>query len=159
MSNAIFEGVADGYFKDNEGYDWFGKPLTLLRAPLPTLEKPPVWPEGLQATSTTAAVWHVARFVGARPADRDAIDTRIVRQALTGTARIIDSQDEVGGYPKIESVTRELKVPARGRLSWLETLAHDVTYGADTPIILDLEKPKLPQGTEPPFVPRPAPPK
>lgn len=157
--NAIFEGVADGYFKDNEGYDWFGKPLTLLRDPIPTLEHPPVWPEGLQATSTTAAVWHVARFVGARPAERDAIDTRIVQQALTGTARIIDSQDEVGGYPKTEPVSRALKVPAKGRLSWLEALAHDVTYGADTPLILDVEKTKLPPETEPRFVPKTVPPK
>jgi hypothetical protein len=157
--HSIFEGVADAYFKDNEGYDWFGKPLDLLREPMPTLEKPPIWPEGLQAISTTAAVWHVARFVGARPAERDAIDARIVQQALTGTARIIDSQNEVGGYPKAEPVVHALTVPARGRLSWLETLAHDVTYGADTPIILDLEKPKEPRRLEPPPLLKTAPPK
>ena len=52
-ARAIFEGVADGYFKDNEGYDWFGTPLDLLRTPFPTLEKPPVWPEGLEAMSTS----------------------------------------------------------------------------------------------------------
>jgi hypothetical protein len=52
-----------------------------------------------------------------------------------------------------------LTVPARGRLSWLETLAHDVTYGADTPIILDLEKPKEPRRLEPPPLLKTAPPK
>lgn len=126
---AVFEGVADGYFKDNEGFDWLGEPRPELREPAPTLAEPPVWPEGLAARSTAAAIWHVARFAGARPAERDAIDERIVREALTGTARIIDSQEEVGGYPKLEPVTRRLEVPATGRRAWLEQLAREVTFG------------------------------
>ncbi|MDP1588301.1 MAG: hypothetical protein Q8M07_11190 [Prosthecobacter sp.] len=133
-ARAIFEGAADGYFKDNEGYDWFGEPLDLLRTPFPMLDQPPVWPEGLEATSTTAAMWHIARFAGARPARRDPIDQRIVSAALSGTARQIDSQDEVGGYPKHDPVTRALDVPATGRRAWLEKLAREVTFGAkDTP--------------------------
>jgi len=127
---AIFEGVAEGYFKNNEGYDWMGKALPELRVPFPTLPEPPVWPEGLQARSPAGAMWHVARFAGARPAERDAIDERIVREAMTGTARIIDSQEEVGGYPKPEPVTRKLEVPAAGRRAWLEGLAAEVTFGA-----------------------------
>ena len=99
--------------------------------PFPTLAAPPLWPEGLNAKSPTGARWHVARFVGARPAERDAIDTRIVREALTGAARIINSQEEVGGYPKIEPVTRALEVPERGRRAWLEKLAREVTFGPE----------------------------
>ena len=124
-----FEGVADGCFKDNEGFDWLGQPIPELRQPMRTLPEPPVWPEGLQARSTAAAIWHVARFAGARPAQRDAIDRRIVCEALTGTARIIDSQDDVGGYPKLEPAVRALDVPATGRRQWLERLAREVTFG------------------------------
>lgn len=152
-AHSIFEGVADAYFKDNEGYDWFGVPLDLVRVPAPTLENPPVWPEGLKAKSTTSALWHVARFVGARPAERDAIDTRIVQQALTGRARIIDSQEEVGGYPKHEPVTRALDVPTRGRQAWLAALAHEVTYGPDAPLDFDRKSPKI----FPPLIPTPEP--
>jgi hypothetical protein len=152
-ARAIFEGTADGYFKDNEGYDWFGKPLDLLRTPFPTLEKPPVWPEGLEPVSTTAALWHIARFVGAHPARRDPVDQRIVTTALNGTAHQIDSQDEVGGYPKGGAVSRPLKVPEKGRQSWLEALARDATYGMETPVILDLEKQKLPPNDLKPVVP------
>jgi hypothetical protein len=97
------------------------------------LPEPPVWPEDLKPLSTTAALWHVARFVGARPAERDAIDTRIVQEALTGTARIIDSQEEVGGYPKLESTTRKLDVPEKDRRVWLEKLAREVTFGPAQP--------------------------
>ncbi len=129
-ARAIFEGAADGYFRDNEGYDWFGKPLDLLRTPFPTLDAPPVWPEGLEAMSHAGAMWHIARFAGARPARRDPIDRRIVGGALGGTARIIDSQDEVGGYPRHGPVTRELEVPATDRRAWLEKLAREVTVGA-----------------------------
>lgn len=125
----VFEGVADGYFKGNEGFNWEGAPIPELRVPFATLPKPPVWPEGLEATSTSAAMWHVARFVGARPAQRDPIDQRIVNAALTGTAKIIDSQEEVGDYPKYEPVTRPLVVPDAGRRAWLEKLAREVTLG------------------------------
>lgn len=143
-ARAIFEGAADGWFRDNEGYDWFGKPLDLLRAPFPTLDQPPVWPEGLEASSPTAALWHVARFAGARPAQRDPIDQRIVSGAFNGMARIIDSQDDVGAYPKYEPVTRPLEVPAADRVRWLEKLAREVTYGAET------ARPAPPAGATPP---------
>lgn len=141
-ARAIFEGTADGHFKDNEGYDWYGKPLDLLRTPFPTLDAPPVWPEGLKAVSPSAAQWHIARYAGARPAQRDPIDQRIVTTALNGTAKQIDSQDEVGGYPKPEPVSHALKVPDKGRHSWLEALAREVTIGMDTPLILDPKRTK-----------------
>ncbi len=130
-ARAIFEGAADAYFKDNEGYDWLGQPLDLLRTPFETLDKPPVWPEGLEPVSTTAALWQIVRFAGARPAERDAIDSRIVQQALTGKSSIINSQNDVGGYPKIEPVQRPLEVPEKNRRAWLDQLAREVELGAD----------------------------
>lgn len=128
-ARAIFEGKADAFFKDNEGYDWFGKPLDLLRQPFPTLDAPPVWPEGLEAKTNGAAIFHVARFAGARPAQRDPIDQRIVAQALAGTARVIDSQNDVGGYPQYEAAQQQVEVPAKDRRGWLEKLARQVTLG------------------------------
>lgn len=44
----------------------------------------------------------VLATAGARPADRDAVDTRIVREVTDGTHRLIDSQDDVGGWPALE---------------------------------------------------------
>ncbi len=126
----VFEGMADAFVKGNEGYDWRGEPIPELRPPsVAALTEAPVWPEGLTARSTTGALWHVARFAGARPAERDAIDTRIVQEAMTGRARIIDSQEEVGGYPKPAPTTRVLEVPASGRRAWLEGWAASVTLG------------------------------
>lgn len=36
---------------------------------------------------------------GARPWDRDDIDIRIISEIRAGTNRIIDSEQDVGGYP------------------------------------------------------------
>lgn len=128
-ARAIFEGQADAYFRDNEGYDWFGQPLELLRHPFETLDAPPVWPEGLEAKSHAATVFHAARFAGTRPAQRDSIDQRIIADALSGTAQVIDSQGDVGGYPIYQATQHVLDVPETGRREWLEKLAKEVTLG------------------------------
>lgn len=131
-NGGVYEGASEAYVKGNEGYDWIGEPIPEVRPPsVASEEKPPVWPDGLTARSTTATLWRVARFAGARPALRDAIDTRIVREALTGGARIIDSQDEVGGYPTPAPTTRALEVPDTGRRAWLEQMAREVTFGVE----------------------------
>lgn len=124
---AIFEGRAEGYFADNAGYDAQGRPLPEQRYEFPTLDQPPVWPAGLRAQAAQQAAWQVARFAGARPADRDAIDRRIVGEALSGSLGIIDSQSEVGGYPEtVAAAPVALEVPEDHRDDWLETLARAV---------------------------------
>lgn len=132
-SSAIFEGIAEGYFKDNEGWFWDGKPLPLLRKPFDTLPEPPVWPQGLQAQSPASTLWHVTRFAGARPAERDAIDQRIIRESLTGAGHIIDSQEQVGGYPRVTPVVKAMEVPATGRREWLEKLARELELAPPPP--------------------------
>lgn len=37
---------------------------------------------------------------GARPWDRDPIDARIVADTIEGRGEIIDSEEQVGGYPQ-----------------------------------------------------------
>lgn len=130
-TGAILEGEADAYFKDNEGFNWQGDSLPLMHTRFKALKEPPLWPEGLVAISTAAALCHVARFVGARPAERDALDKRIVSEALTGAGHIIDSQEEVGGYPTIQPVKQKLDVPSTNRRGWLEKLAADVELGPE----------------------------
>jgi hypothetical protein len=49
---------------------------------------------------------------GARPADRDAVDTRIVDEVKDRTGTIISSQNQVGGWPVLAVNTRRLTTPA-----------------------------------------------
>ena len=69
--------------------------------PLPKirpLDRPPVWPEGFQAIDARRVEAKVLANAGARPWDRDAVDRRIVQEVRTGTGRVIDDENQVGGY-------------------------------------------------------------
>ena len=80
------------------------------------------------------AATRVLRSAGSRPARRDAIDARIVRSVIDGTGRIIDSQQEVGGYPVRKATKRSLVVPANldERRKWLDTFS--VELGEDATV-------------------------
>ncbi len=66
------------------------------------LDTKPFWPPELVAMPASQVKDHVLANAGARPWDRDEVDRRIVEQARTGGGRIIDSEQEVGGYPQVE---------------------------------------------------------
>ena len=57
--------------------------------------------------------------VGARPWNRDPIDRRIVDAYMNRQGRVIDSQEEVGGYPSYEMTRRKLDVPEDNIEAWL----------------------------------------
>ena len=68
---------------------------------------------------------------GARPGRRDPIDARIVQSVRDGTGHIINSQEEVGGYPVRPTTSRALVVPegVEGRRGWLEEMGRAVEGG------------------------------
>jgi hypothetical protein len=90
------------------------------------LSEPPAWAGRAEARPTT--VEHVLRTAGARPARRDPIDARIVQSVIDRTGRIIDSQEQVGGYPVRPMTRRALVVPedAVARQRWLDRMAAEV---------------------------------
>lgn len=69
---------------------------------------------------------YVLSTAGACPAERDPVDKRIVKTVMEKTGRIIDSQEEVGGYPEFEPVYRELQVPENNIGDWLEDFSRKV---------------------------------
>jgi hypothetical protein len=69
---------------------------------------------------------HIVKHVGARPRERDEIDQRIIRQFEQRQGRMIDSQEEVGGYPRHRPSKRTLEVPQANRREWLAKLAADL---------------------------------
>ena len=58
---------------------------------------------------------------GATPWARDAVDRRLVADTIEGRGVIIDSQDQVGGYPKPEP-TRRPFVESEWNLDTMEPL-------------------------------------
>jgi len=51
----------------------------------------------------------VIRSAGARPWDRDPIDARIVANTIEGRGAIIDSEQDVGGYPAYPETRQEFR--------------------------------------------------
>lgn len=106
------------YVADNEGTDLVSDPWDLvenesgLSRQALQVQSPPVWPAGLTARPASATVEWVLANVGARPADRDTVDQRIIDDVRNGTGVIIDSPSDVGGWPSLVENTRELTLPA-----------------------------------------------
>jgi hypothetical protein len=73
---------------------------------------PPIWSPGLVVLPNANVESWVLSNAGARPADRDAVDLRIVQEVRTKTGRIIDSPSDVGGWPILAQNRRALTTPA-----------------------------------------------
>ena len=123
---AMIASKGDVHMADNSTTGRDGQPAPLTGGEITLLDAPPVWPEGLEALPADQALEHVATGAGARPQDRDEVDTRIVQQLRDGTGRLIDSQDEVGGYPEVEMTRRELDVPDGDLTAWLAWMAAEL---------------------------------
>src|SRR5262249_41875985 len=84
---------------------------------------PLAWPATMTTlpTSENVVKEHVLKYAGARPADRDAVDARIISQTRAGTGRIINCvaangtarcEKNGGGYPTLAKNSRALTLPA-----------------------------------------------
>jgi hypothetical protein len=73
---------------------------------------PPVYFDGLNILPGSEVESHVLQNSGARPAERDAVDARVTKDVANRTGRIIDSQDEVGGWPNLAYNVDPLVLPS-----------------------------------------------
>jgi pectate lyase len=97
-------GSVEWFAEDNIAVDRIGRPLpmtgryTTAPAELIPIARPAL-PEGVRPRPAVEVQDHVVRNAGARPWDRDAIDARIVANVIEGRGEVIDSENDVGGYP------------------------------------------------------------
>ncbi len=78
----------------------------------PLVGSPPVSVSGYTPMAASAVQASVLVNAGARPSDRDSVDTRIVSEVTTRTGSLIAHQSAVGGYPTLAVNTRALTTPA-----------------------------------------------
>ncbi len=119
------------FLRDNVAVAANGTPIAMTDdgvVPMPAPDFPAVHPWDAAA--------EVLRSAGSRPAHRDPTDARIVRSVIDGGGTIIDSQEQVGGYPVRTQTTRALSVPdgVDARRKWLDGLSHAL----DEDTMLDL---------------------
>lgn len=105
--------------------------------------KAPVSVAPLTILGAARTLGHVLKTAGARPADRDAVDRRIVNDVRSGRGRLIRSPAEVGGLPATQSTHRTLSPPGNPKLDrdgdgytdveeWLHCMARKVESPAAT---------------------------
>jgi hypothetical protein len=83
--------------------NWLGTPHDRASAsaqPLPLL--------AIATEAASAAYEHVLKSVGATIPSRDAADSRVLNDVRAGTGKIIDSQEEVGGWPELPAVASDI---------------------------------------------------
>lgn len=102
-----FRGPVDVFWKDNKVITTTnGDRLDGMHV---LLNNRPVWPKGYTPLSSSQVQESVLKNAGARPWDRDKVDARIVAEVSAKNSRIIDSEQEVGGYPNIKPAKRKFK--------------------------------------------------
>jgi pectate lyase len=120
-------GDVDVYLDDNLAVDRLGAQLpqqgryTTTPIKVDALKRPPALPFGVTVLPSAQVQDAVIANAGARPWDRDDVDRRILADTIEGRGRIIDSQEQVGGYPKQEG-TKQAFVPADWDLDTMEPL-------------------------------------
>jgi hypothetical protein len=116
-------GNAELHMSDNVMVDRLGRELpelgryTTSTAAIKRVSRPPM-PEGVSPMRATEVQDAVIRNAGARPWDRDAVDKRILADTIEGRGKIIDSEKEVGGYPK-QTATHQPFDPAQWDLRFM----------------------------------------
>jgi hypothetical protein len=78
----------------------------------PLVSSPPVWHSSITPHPASEVESRVLSQAGARPADRDAVDQRIVREVRTRSGSIVNSVRKAGGWPHLPTVIRPFKIPA-----------------------------------------------
>ena len=120
-------GDVEYYAEDNLAVDRLGRALpqegryttTPVRVSHPR-QAPPL-PFGVRLLPSSQVQDAVIASAGARPWDRDDIDRRILADTIEGRGKIIDSENEVGGYPR-HAPTRQAFVPEDWDLATMEPL-------------------------------------
>ncbi|HEY0921092.1 pectate lyase [Rheinheimera pacifica] len=118
---ALVSYHGDAYLQDNLTFNLDDKAMYDTAGVIKRLTAAPVWPQGIRVMAAKEVEHQLLPVVGARYWQRDVTDQRIVQSYVNRDGRIIDSQQQVGGYPQIKPVHRPLQVPTDNINSWLES--------------------------------------
>ena len=90
------------------------------------LAKSPIWSDKYRLIKAKDVPANVLKNAGSRPKYRNAIDQRIVNDVINKTGKLINSQNEVEGYPNYPQTNRTLQIPEKNIEQWLEKLSEQL---------------------------------
>ncbi|WP_062207319.1 hypothetical protein [Aureimonas sp. AU12] len=121
MSKDFFDGGprTDVHLADNRAIGDDAGCIDAAKAPIPAgLSDAPVRPVDDWRTRASAYVYPaILDQAGARPGARNPIDARAIAGIRAGTLRIIGTEADAGGYPRIEPTSRPVDAPVEGRIA------------------------------------------
>ena len=128
----MIAGVGDlsAYIDDNIAVDRWGNPLpatvkyTTNPSQIVEASTPHFTWNGLSRMPAEAVEYYVLSNAGARPWDRDGNDVRVLADTAEGRGEIIDSQQDVGGYP-VQTPANAAFDPAKWDLETMAPLSAD----------------------------------
>ncbi|UCD11617.1 MAG: DUF11 domain-containing protein [Nitrospinaceae bacterium] len=151
ISSSIVTEGSKVFVEDNVAVETSGDPWSVVKNKTTDEIKatsPPVWLPNISVKSGSEIKNWVLANAGARRADAETVDERITQDVKNGTGWLIDSQDDVGGWPPLVQKVRGqngvplLSVPP-GNIQpsgytdveeWLHQLAAEVSgFGAPEP--------------------------
>ena len=97
-----FHGPVEVYWEDNIMLGEQIKKDRMLTGDHTLVGEKPVWSSQIEVIPAHKIKDKLLDEAGARPWNRDQIDIRIIQEIKKGKNRIIDSEQEVGGYPTLE---------------------------------------------------------
>jgi hypothetical protein len=108
--NIFFKADSDYQEPSSDGWDavidYWGNKQSMQ------VQKPSIWPPNAYAFSSKTVEQFIIDNVGARPDDRDTVDSRIINDVISGTGTIINSQNDVGGWPSLAQKSITLNLPS-----------------------------------------------
>ena len=105
-SVTIDGNIAPGHLRFFHLNPWRWLRMTLQQQPAPTIRVEP-----LTVLPANQLLEDLLPHIGARPADRDSVDARLVRELMERKGRIIDSPQDAGGLPTAAHVERVNQIP------------------------------------------------
>ena len=100
------KGPVDVYWNDNAVEGSAIQEARILLGEPTIVDTPPMWPELIKVMPSKDVKDNLLNNAGARPWARDEVDIRLVNEIREGKNRIINGEDEVGGYPNTPSTFR-----------------------------------------------------
>ena len=112
-------GLLELYLDDNVADSLNGATVDMIggdTSEMTEVTSPPTWPSSLVASPSSSVIATIEQDVGARPWDRDAIDQRVIQEAIDATGTQIDHESEGGGYPDHTPHVGDIRSVGVGRM-------------------------------------------
>lgn len=116
---ALLSSRGDAFLQGNQVVNLEGESMPIVDGAISVMPQPPLWQIDYKSVAATGLEKALLQEAGATPWARDAVDRRIISDIERREGRIIDSQQEVGGYPDYKPTFKKFDISDDKIADWL----------------------------------------